>query len=491
MVDLKNYASETAEPEASIMMETFRSIGYNIETAVADIIDNSITAQAKNVWIEFQWIEKNSVIIITDDGVGMNKDDLIEALRPGSINPLSERDPKDLGRFGLGLKTASLSQCRVLTVASKTEHDSIKYRAWNLDYVRQSGKWQLIDYISDADFLKKLNEHPMGTAVIWEDLDRLVKTYYKDEKSALEFFNKSAISVKNHLAMVFHRYVENGLIKLWLNDREIAPWDPFMRGEATTQTLTEESVLDGKVTIKPYILPHHTKLTEEKFESGSGINGWNAHQGYYIYRNQRLLLAGDWLGMFKKDEHCKLCRILLDLPNNLDSVWQIDIKKSVASPPSNLRKNLHRIGKYSRGVAEKIYRHRGKILRRQSGDMEAQMVWFEKIRRGKRFYQINRDHPVIKSFIDSSLDKKDTLRILQLIEETIPVPLIAMRASEDPEKHGKPYENVDHSEIIKIIQLMYNSMLASGKEPREAKSIIINIEPFDDFPQYIETLSGE
>ena len=116
MIDYSKYPTTPAIPEASSMIETFRAIGYSIEAAVADIIDNSISARAKNIWINFEWEGSETWLAVKDDGSGMNNDELVQAMRPDSKNPLDDRSTKDLGRFGLGLKTASFSQCRLLSV---------------------------------------------------------------------------------------------------------------------------------------------------------------------------------------------------------------------------------------------------------------------------------------------------------------------------------------------------------------------------------------
>ncbi len=135
MIDYSNIQSTSAEPEASSMIETFRAIGYSVETAIADIIDNSITAGAKNIWIDYDWKGSNTTLSILDDGTGMNNEQLIQAMRPGSRNPLEERSSNDLGRFGLGLKTASFSQSRKFTVFSKAKGYRPVFWTWDLDYV--------------------------------------------------------------------------------------------------------------------------------------------------------------------------------------------------------------------------------------------------------------------------------------------------------------------------------------------------------------------
>lgn len=157
-----------AVPEAASMIETFRAIGYNLETAVADILDNSITAGAKNIYIERIWDGGKTIITIKDDGLGMNSEDIVEAMRPGAQNPLDSRGINDLGRFGLGMKTASFSQCRKLTVISKKAGYHSAYWTWDLDYVAVTHKWELIRWAPDK-FITALDEQASGTLIIWTD----------------------------------------------------------------------------------------------------------------------------------------------------------------------------------------------------------------------------------------------------------------------------------------------------------------------------------
>ena len=174
MNNLSKYKKEEASPNPKATINSFRSFGYSLQTAVADIIDNCISAKAKNVWIDFEWKGKDSWLTIIDDGNGMNNKELIKALTPGSKDPEEKRESHDLGRFGLGLKTASFSQCLRLTVASKKFKHSMVKRCWDLDFVNQEKKWILLDYLSDNSFTKKLSTLGSGTLVLWEKLDVIV-----------------------------------------------------------------------------------------------------------------------------------------------------------------------------------------------------------------------------------------------------------------------------------------------------------------------------
>lgn len=189
--------------------------------------------------------------------------------------------------------------------------------------------------------------------------------------------------------MVFHRFIETGKIKIYFQDRPVEAWNPFLNGENATQGFPAEPLQNGKVTVKGFVLPHKSKITEEVFKNAEGPKGWNEQQGFYIYRNERLLLAGDWLGMFRKEEHYKLARIQIDLPNSLDAEWQIDIKKSVARPPLILREQLKAYAGQVRNQAVAVYRHKGKNVKQLPGQKFVPL-WIEHKRGDKWFYKINR-----------------------------------------------------------------------------------------------------
>ena len=213
------------------MIETFRAIGYSLETAIADILDNSISANAKNIYINRLWRGGKTVISIKDDSEGMNSSEIIQAMRPGSQNPLSDRSEKDLGRFGLGLKTASFSQCRKLSVLSKRKDEAPAFWSWDLDYVAQSDKWELLQWIPE-EFKKELDNFQSGTLIVWCDLDRFLppQTVETDDNAKRKFSN-ALDKVKNHIAMTFHRFIEDKAIKILWDENELTAWNPFTPNE--------------------------------------------------------------------------------------------------------------------------------------------------------------------------------------------------------------------------------------------------------------------
>ena len=483
------YKYEITVPGASALVEALRAFGYSLETAIADLIDNSVTAKASSVWVEFNWDGRKSSITIRDDGAGMTEKELVEAMRPGTRSPLEERDPHDLGRFGLGLKTSSFSQCRRLTVSSRVRNSSEAMRCWDLDYIRNTGEWRLIaeSTIKNSPEFRTAKLQQNGTIIIWQKLDRVVGDSEADDDKAYRRFLESIDHVRAHLGMVFHRYLEkqNGL-KIWINERPVESWDAFLKNEIATQRLPPEKLSclnDKTVTVVPYILPHRSKLSLEAHRQAAGPGGWNAQQGIYVYRNERLLVAGGWLGLgFQKEEHYKLARIQIDLPNTLDAYWQIDVKKSRARPPGVLRPDLRRIAKLTRDRAVNIYRHRGKVAARKNSHGQV-FLWEQKKRRGKIFYSINRSHPAIQKLLKVADDVANDA--LKMIEETVPSAHIMITASEQPDEMATPFEDCSYAEFEKMISSLYYSFISSGCSPDECLERISSIEPFNYHPEYI------
>jgi Histidine kinase-, DNA gyrase B-, and HSP90-like ATPase len=484
---------DLAEPHAAPMSESLRAFGYELPSAIADLIDNSIFAKARNVWVDFEWDGASSTITVTDDGAGMSESELVDAMRPGSRNPLESRDPKDLGRYGLGLKTASFSQCRRLVVRSKTS-ESVATRCWDLDFVAEKDRWLLLRDAGTASEPRfaRLAALPRSTTVLWEKMDRLVRDRNVNDDGHKRLFHARIEAVERHLAMVFHRFMEEPPhLKIFVNGNPIAAWDPFLKAEKATQQIADEriSVFQKQVSVIPFVLPHVSKLTAEVHGHAAGTNGWNLHQGFYVYRNRRLLVPGDWLGLgFAKEEHFKLARIQLDIPNSMDHEWEIDVTKSKARPPDTLRKELRYIAEITRRRASEVYRHRGKVIARKSAQ-EYLFVWQQITRRGKYFYRINREHPLVASALDAEHDRLEPL--LRMIEETVPVPLLAITNSEQPDKHAAPFEGAPPREILPLLRLVYQAMRDSNVPHTTAVERLRIMEPFDRFPELIETFDEQ
>jgi hypothetical protein len=466
-----------------------RAFGYTTPAAVADIVDNSLSARARNIWIDFHWSGANSVITVRDDGTGMDESELVQAMRLGSRSPRENREERDLGRFGLGLKTASFSQCRDLTVLSRPDGGPISARRWDLDYVQQAQDWALLTEPGSAaqEASGRLEQSAHGTMVVWEKLDRLVGDDTVEDGGAHERFLATVRHVEEHLAMTFHRFLEGPRnTKLHLNGELVKAWDPFLEEHPATQRLGEERlrIRRSEIVVAPFVLPHHSKLSQDEHRTAAGPNGWNAHQGFYIYRGGRLLVPGEWLRLFQKEEHCKLARIRIELPNSLDDEWQIDVKKANARLPGVVRADLRRIAELTRKRAAAIYRHRGKAIARSS-TKDHVFVWRQQLRAGKLAYSINRSHPLIARALNEDADVEAVLR---LVEETIPAPLIALDASQRPDQQAAPFEAAPPDELIEMAQDVYGLLRDFGLDHSGALAQMAAMEPFDTRPEVVAHL---
>ena len=476
-------------PYAPTLIESTRAIGYSLEAAVADIVDNSIAAGAKNVNIFFFPVDA-AYIAILDDGHGMDDAELDLAMQYGSKNPSEERDAKDLGRFGLGLKTASLSQCRCLTVVTKQD-DYVSGRRWDIDHVAEVGDWSLLlldkEELNDIPQIDELMALSSGTLVVWQKLDRL-KAGEINFETAL---GRKIDSVRDHLSLVYHRYLagESGIVrlKLFINGQKIIGADPFLIGKSVQAMDDEVLVIHGKkIMVRPYILPHISKMTAEEIKQLGGKDGLRKQQGFYVYRNKRLLVWGTWFKMMRQGELSKLARIQVDIPNTLDDLWTLDIKKSSALPPAEVRKNLEIIIDRIAERSKKTWTFRGK---KEISDTSVHMWNRMKTPSGGFYYEVNKSHPLVQSILEQNPTIQTSLfALLQQIERGIPLNQMYVDLNND-EQLSNDQEQSDLDIIISL-----RSMLDTHSSVAE-KLILLDsmsgIEPFSQYPDAIEKIRKE
>jgi hypothetical protein len=491
---------EDMPPRADAMVASMRAIGYDLAMAIADLIDNSIYAGADHMWIKYHWEGSGSWIYILDDGHGMREEKLKEAMRLGSQSPSEERDPEDLGRFGLGLKTASFSQCRVFTVYSKTPEGATSLRCWDLNHVEETRRWELdtIPPENAESILKDLDELPQGTMVLWQELDRVVDVDEPDDDEGMRIFYNKFLAVQRYLEMVFHKYLSPPThLKVSLGEAELKPWDPYLRTNTFTQELASERYEDGTVRIIPFVLPHVSKRTDADSESGAGPNGWNAQQGFYLYRNKRMIVPGGYLDFgIVPEEHYKLARIMVDIDNQMDHEWGIDVRKASASPPDRLRPEFNKVAKATRKVAADVYRARMGTVQTTKKKSTSE-VW-RRMRRGDKIvYKINKRNEVIKEILDETSPPASwTNKLFHVIETTVPHRLIVMDNSELEDCHVDiPSEvNMPNQELIDLCIEFYRKHRANGRAPEVAMDLTLAVEPFNTHPAYraaLDSLNGE
>ena len=465
--------TESVNPNISNFIKSLRDIGYSFEVAVADVLDNSITANSKSVKI--YTVDKPEMIFcMLDDGDGMSEAELKEAMRLANKDPEESRAKNDLGRFGLGLKTASFSQCRNLTVISKKQ-GRISAKQWDLDYLSKKNQWLLItpDDINKYPFIDDLKSQKHGTLVIWKQIDRVDKNGFVDTIDTL----------KKHLAMVFHRFMDGSILsqrlKIKLNNARIKPFNPFNPKHPATQQIPTEKIIinNSTIEVQPFILPHHSKVSQQEYEQYATEDGYIKSQGFYLYRENRLLIYGTWWRIHKPSGAHQLIRVKIDISNDQDAMWGIDVKKSTASPIPELRIELKRIISKIKEKGSRIYKRRGSKIKEKG----VVRFWETIPTDGTFRFAINRTHPIYtelcKNINDNCIEKLDFY--LNGIEAYLPLEAIHAQLQNAPHSISQ-VEALDDNEIK-----AFANKIRTSHMPKEYIDRLLETELFKDKKELI------
>ena len=398
--------------------------------------------------------------------------------RLGSKNPLDERDPNDLGRFGFGMKTASLSQARILTVITKKKGYNTLAFSLDLNFIRDNGKWLLkkIDddfYKAEFNFLKDLDS---GTIIRWDDWDRAPKS----ENDLLSLNSQ----INDYLSVCFHRFIEKG-ISISCHDYSLESCSPIPFGEGAE--FYSEIILDkNKAKQTSYILQHPKNWEENyeninKFNSFRLFNGFERQQGIYIYRCDRLLTPqGGWLGLLKKGNAAKFARVVIDYSNDADELWSLDVTKTNASIPFEFKREIKKlIDKTKNKSVTKIVRGNRNIKRSLS--LNHSNIW--KISDDREFnsykYLVDTNHPIFRGLIDEKkIKEKDLKFLLKLISENLPVAKIIDNNDRDPSKHDRMlFQNKLSETDLEIAKILFQNQMKTDTKA-VAFSWLLNFEPY-------------
>jgi hypothetical protein len=476
-------------------MSSLRGVGYSLESAIADIVDNSIAAGATRIEIGLSRPEADAVVTILDDGCGMSEARLIEAMRFGGQGPGVQRDLTDLGRFGLGLKTASLSQCRQLTVASKTR-EGVAAFTWDVDVIVEGdGGWHLLEGRAHVPHsaLAMLQSRNTGTVVVWQKVDFGRLEDRPDNAAVLADVDR----LDRHLGMVFHRFLQGDAraIEISINGHSVEAWDPFLESHEATIPQPVQTIRSpgGPVAVRGFVLPHRDRFrSEADFLRAGGPEGWNAQQGFYVYRHKRLLSAGGWLGLggsrtWTRDEPSRLARIRIDIPNTADRDWRIDIRKAIARPPDAIRKRLQGIADVVRRKAREVFVHRG-LFGARAKDAEVSRIWETHGEGAGRRYTIQRDHELVR-LLKERLGNAGALLegTLDLIERTVPVERVWLDVTEHGAPVGQPEED---AELVRAAARLVDAFAKAGVPFETAVANVAGMDPFDKVANLPKKLSG-
>jgi hypothetical protein len=475
-----NLIGEDFTPDPVSLLESTRNLGYSIEEAISDLIDNSITADAKNIAYEFHWNSGTPFFLLKDDGKGMSyeNNELIDSFKLGA-NKEKERDTKDLGRFGFGMKTASLSQARSLTVITKKKGNSIISRALDLIFIaelNQGWKLKLVDESKIHSEILILDKQESGTIIRWDDWDRAPKSN--------EDFTSLISDINNYISVCFHRFIEKG-INIYCHETRLFPCSPIPSGEGST--LYSQVTIDKNAKQSAYII-QHPKFWAENYENITRFNsfrlfeGLERQQGIYIYRCDRLLTPkGGWLGQINKGNSAKLARVVINYSNKADDLWSLDITKTNASIPYEFRSAIKDLIEASKNESLKKITRGNRVISEGLINSNNALVWLaSKDTQFNSFkYSIDINNPFIKQFVTENLISEKKLKVLiDTISNTLPVSKIIQNNDSDPSKHDRMYkkEKLTEEEILhakKIFNYQCTKMTKSA-----AYSWLLSFEPY-------------
>tara|TARA_B110000967_G_C18847207_1_gene542631 strand:+ start:112 stop:1605 length:1494 start_codon:yes stop_codon:yes gene_type:complete len=417
------------QPQAAATIDLMRFNGYSIELAIADVIDNSLPVNSKRINVTINFLNgdlANLYVLIEDDGKGMDKGELQNAMDLSAKDLNSKRNAMDLGKFGLGLKSASFSQCKNLLVISKRKNTPISAMQWDLNFVTKNNDWSVNVFdqnkISSIQSQFNIQDTDHGTSILWRECDYILNGLNDD--SIQENINNIVSELQKKLSLIYHKYISRG-IKIYVNGLELEAMDPFCEkgseGSRSSKTFEETIHINKeghKATITGYLLPHISKMGGTKRERNVSINAdLMGNQGLYFYRVDRLISWGSWHNLIRKSEANSSARVEISVGNDSDSSWNIEIKKSTINIPYRIRE---RIKALMTDTAEKSNRVGVRRITRKPLE---HALWQRELNKDTQTltYTINKEHHIIKQYMDQhNIDKEVMYSLLKLIETTTP-----------------------------------------------------------------------
>ena len=470
-------------PSAASLLSSLRDIGYNIETAIEDLIDNSITAKATAIEIRMMWNKGLPWVGILDNGKGISSSDLIQAMTLAGNNPLEERHEDDLGRFGLGLKTASFSQCKQLTVVTFND-GALSAAEMDLDEIIENNhKGFRVGILEDDDInsLSLIDDtfpeflpSKKGTLVLWRKMDRI--DHFDHIDSRQKKFNSMRSSVKDRIQITFHRFMKqeksNPKIEITFNNDPLEHFDPFNEKRNTELPPKTLKLENKKFTAQAYILPHHSlpALGEDEYKKYALPGGYFMNQGFYVYRNRRLITRGTWLRMTHRSELTKLVRVRIDIPNSLDDLLRVNVMKSSLILPQTLKEQLNQVLDQITNAGIQVFRKRATRVISQIREP----MWIRTKKDGKIFYQINQDSRLITSLTDDLNDEEyDKFSLLiKSLESCFPTMPFFNDLANNPNELELPA--ISEDELVRVIDI-FKSNIQDNMYDIDS---ILKIEPF-------------
>lgn len=443
-------------PNPKSHIKTLARIGYNLNSAISDIIDNSVTAESNNIYTEIDIVDEKAVLIIIDDGYGMNSETLIDSMRIGCKDPADIRNEFDLGRFGSGMKMASFSQARKLTVISKDSSSNPQSATWDLNLVEHENAWKLIKHseVETKDLCSKFNIQlgKQGTAIIWENIGKY-DGYPVPELQVV--LGQDLTNLKSYVRLHFHKFMEGKrAINFYFNYQKLEHFDPFLRSrngyqEGPSQKFRVKK--GGSIELRVHILPHESKLTKSDLAKLGGTDQITANQGLYVYRANRLIISGGWFGLTRLSQLGKLARVEVNVPTSLDEEWSTDVKKSSLEIPHKVKLKLKQLIREPIKRSQKTYRYRGRLE-------EANAFW--KVNENERdksiSYEVAKDNTLLNHLL-STLNKEQASTLIEYLKNLsaeIPIHHIYEKMSSEPNQINQ--NDISYNDLLEGLKKLWN-----------------------------------
>jgi len=481
-------------PRPQTTIEAIRSIGYSFSSAIADIVDNSLPVNSSVVEVFIYANGVDSWCAIVDDGDGMSEEELREAMRIGSGGKSKIRNQSDLGRFGIGLKSAGFSQARVVSVISKRIDSPRNIRVWDLDHLGEQDDWVALKSASSvatkfAD--ERLKEK--GTIVFLEKLDGSLKVF-NSEANSVEIHKSLIHEIQNladDLSKTFGHFIsKNPGFTLRLNGTDIEPWVPFFDHPATQELPSETILVDGaSINCRAYVLPHPDLLNEsnnlEKKEYREAL--YDA-QGFYLYRNDRLISGGTWIDKsHRRENETSLARIEVDVPSSLDDRWELTVDKTTFRPTKMASRDLKRIAELTRGRSREVYRNRGIARplgpRRELGVTPLIVIG---TKRGSNFARLNEKHPLVQQLFEMP-NRRLVRTFIDAINESMTRSSIRPSANTDPFPNDEAIPNG----IRECATYLFEQYVTRPELTRQQiRELLLTIDPLSSYPSVVDEIVG-
>jgi hypothetical protein len=416
MSDQNDILFEDVNPNPEFLIKSISEQGYSLESSLADLMDNSISAGANKIEVLIKMDKEPFNLFLADNGSGMNEETLKENMKFPSNSPDNKRGITDLGRFGLGMKTASFAQTRRFTVISRRKGDlSFCGRTWDVDYLKREGKWKLIvntqqevseilhQYLTlSKEYLNTFDVFEANTIVVWNGLYKFEN--YLEEGNRRNALSKQITEVTtDYLSIVFHKFLErkSNSLQIRINNLLIKSFNPFPTDEKDFRPITykQKTFSTDNIKIEGFVLPSRSI---EESQKGNTI--WTTKnrslmdmEGIYIYRSDRIILFGGWNGLIKKAPRLQLARLRVEVGNSIDHLLHLNVAKSQVAIPHDLIKAFESYIENLKIEAEREFYNRG-IRKFSSNQSENKAQLFERKASNKGvLLELNNDFPLLKS----------------------------------------------------------------------------------------------